>query len=322
MNRNMRKNKMFILTCVILSLIIVSMLYIVNLPTTSSPYEIAVIVPDSSDNSWKRVEEGMRQAAEIDNVNVNFVNTSDMYTLDDEKNLVLREIKNGADGVIVQFLESANTEKIISELSEGNHIELLMSDVSMYEKDSNNIHKILFDDALGAMTLTSQIFDDFGRDLRFKQIGIFAGNQRQKNMQIRLKTVQDILEKSGAIISWVVDGEEEEMNKQLNHVNQPSLLIGLDSFSLDAGIQYATETDLPLYGIGGSDKSVSALDEGILKSMIVPDSFMMGYYAIHSMYQKIHLNQNVKDKTIDFYTVTKDNMFSRRNEKILFPIGD
>ena len=102
----------------------------------------------------------------------------------------------------------------------------------------------------------------------------------------------------------------------------PNYVIGLNSVSLDSGIDFAKKYNIPLYGIGGSDQNVNALDEGIIQSMLVPDVFMMGYNSVQLMVQRIKFPHERKEKIIDFYTINKENMFSKQNESILFPIGD
>ena len=56
--------------------------------------------------------------------------------------------------------------------------------------------------------------------------------------------------------------------------------------------------------------------------MLVPDVFMMGYNSVQLMVQRIKFPHERKEKIIDFYTINKENMFSKQNESILFPIGD
>lgn len=317
----MKKNNLFFTTVTILSLLIVSMLYMLLYPRDDNPYMISVIVPNSSNNMWVRFEAGMRQASENDNVNINFVNTTEMKTLADQENLILNELKNGADGIIAQFIDSSNTESIISEIVEKSNLELL-SDADAYDIDARQMNKINMDDELVATTLTSQIFDELGRNLSFKRACIIAGIQNQNDLKIRLHTIKEILEKAGVSITNIVEGDTDAINEQLKYIDKPSFLIGLDSVSLDSAISYARDNHVPLYGIGCSDQSVSAMDNGIIHAMIVPDAYMMGYKAVHAMYRKLYLKQDKIETKIDFYVVNRDNMFTSRNSKILFPIGD
>ena len=39
-------------------------------------------------------------------------------------------------------------------------------------------------------------------------------------------------------------------------------------------------------------------------------------------YDKVTVSDERKEEIIDFFTINKENMFSKQNESILFPIGD
>lgn len=318
----MKKNKPFIITVLILSIVIMSTIFALSSPTVENIYEISVIVPNSSNNMWNRFESGVREAMDNENVIVNIVNTTDMETLADQKNLIDKEIRNGTDGLIVEFIASNDTEKVVDDIVSKTNLLLLNTKCAMYDIDLKKVDTVTLDDELIATTLTSQLFDQVGRDLRFKRVGILANNVDQYNMKKRLNTVEDILDHAGAKIDWVVSGSSSEMEEQLKFVDIPNYVIGLNSVSLDSGIDFAKKYNIPLYGIGGSDQNVNALDEGIIQSMLVPDVFMMGYNSVQLMVQRIKFPHERKEKIIDFYTINKENMFSKQNESILFPIGD
>lgn len=318
----MKKNNVFIITVVILSIVIMSTIFALHSPTIENVYEISVIVPNSSNNMWNRFESGVREAMDNENVIVNIVNTTGMETLADQKNLIDKEIRNGTDGLIVEFIASNDTEKVVDDIVSKTNLLLLNTKCAMYDIDLKQVDTVTLDDELIATTLTSQLFDQVGRDLRFKRVGILANNIDQYSMKRRLNTVEDILDHAGAKIDWIVSGSSSEMEEQLKFVDIPNYVIGLNSVSLDSGIDFAKKYNIPLYGIGGSDQNVNALDEGIIQSMLVPDAFVMGYNSVQLMVQRIKFPHERKEEIIDFFTINKENMFSKQNESILFPIGD
>ena len=57
----MKKNKPFIITVLILSIVIMSTIFALRSPTVENIYEISVIVPNSSNNMWNRFESGVRE---------------------------------------------------------------------------------------------------------------------------------------------------------------------------------------------------------------------------------------------------------------------
>lgn len=317
----MKNNRIFITGIVILAVLIASMFVLLQMPQTEKFYEISVIVPSSTNNRWQRFEAGMRQASNDFDVNVNFVNTSDTTDLSQQLSLIDQEIQNGTDAIVVEFVSSEGCEDAIHTYADTLPIELIETDVEMYDMDQSKINRITFDDAELSTSLTSQVFNENGRDLRYRKIGILAGNQNVESMQVRLETAKKILENAGASIEWCIWGSEDEMEEKIAEANDVSVVIALDSVSMQAGIAYAQDLDIPLYGIGCSDESVSAMDHGIISSMIVPEEFMLGYQCIKVMYEQLADHTEREDMTLGYNIVTKENMFSERNEYILFPIS-
>lgn len=318
----MKKNSIYISTLLVLSIIIVSMVYLLQLPQDNHDYDISVIVPHSNDAMWKRFEAGLREASDMYPVNVNFVNTMEVETSQQQLDVINEEIENGADGIVVQFMKSVDTEEVVTKIVERTQLELLGTDIAMYDMDRSKIDTVMVDDTLLATTLTSMIFDDLSRDLRFKRIGIMAGNVETENMQERLDVVSEILESAGAEIEWIVTGNQEEMLQKMQSVNLPSFIVGLDSYCVDAAIAYANSNHIGIYGIGCSDENVYELDQGVVKAMVVPDMYMAGYQCVQSMYRQLTFDMETTNIIIDFNTVNRENMFSKINENILFPIGE
>lgn len=317
----MKNNRIFITGIMILAIVITSMFILLQLPQTEKLYEISVIVPASANDQWQRFEAGMRQASGDFGINVNFVNTTDTMDITEQSQLIEKEIQNGTDGLIIQFVSSKGCEDIIHTYADILPIELIETDVEMYDLDQSKVNKVVFDDEELSTSLTSQVFDAIGRDLRYRRVGIIAGNQDQESMQIRLENTKEILENAGASITWCIEGTLEEMSQQIETAEDVSVIVGLDSESLEAGIAYAQENEIPLYGIGCSNEIVSAMDRGIIGSMIVPEDFMMGYYSVRMIYEQLSDHKDMEDMVLGYNVVTKENMFSDTNENILFPIS-
>ena len=55
--------------------------------------------------------------------------------------------------------------------------------------------------------------------------------------------------------------------------------------------------------------------------MIVPNEYTMGYLSLSkvAMYLNDHLYK-ITDSTVDYFTITKENLYSTENQKMIFPI--
>ena len=70
---------------------------------TAKLRQIHVIIENSNDNRWVQFIEGMKQAAEDQEVILTIVPTGHIETLSEEEAIVERAIANGSDGVIIQL---------------------------------------------------------------------------------------------------------------------------------------------------------------------------------------------------------------------------
>ena len=100
------------------------------------------------------------------------------------------------------------------------------------------------------------------------------------------------------------------------------VVAALDNDALESAADHTpsvAEGDSRLYGVGNSNKVIYDLDKGIIKSLIVPDEFTMGYQSVAQMAQYLQSRITpMEDPEVNFYLVTRDNIFSEGFETLLF----
>ena len=59
----------------------------------------------------------------------------------------------------------------------------------------------------------------------------------------------------------------------------------------------------------------------MIASLVVPNEFFMGYQCVKELAEKINYPQDngVTEDTVDFLSVTRENLYDRDTENILFP---
>ena len=102
---------------------------------TANLRQIHVIIENSNDNRWVQFIEGMKQAAEDQEVILTIVPTGHMETLSEEEAIIERAIANGSDGVIIQLCSSIGAASMLEKLNSRTNIELV--DENAYEVMSN-----------------------------------------------------------------------------------------------------------------------------------------------------------------------------------------
>ena len=63
------------------------------------------------------------------------------------------------------------------------------------------------------------------------------------------------------------------------------------------------------------------LDKGIIKSLVVPNEFNMGYQSVHTIAEQIKYKfSSAESTTVESLVINRQNLYDEENQKILFPI--
>lgn len=324
----MRKNKIYfgMLFLVLVSVTIWSAYEMLNVGRKGDPYAVSVIVNDSNNDRWLAMREGLEQAANGNNIDLNYVFSGKFASVQEELELIKREVKNGADGLIVQMVADGANSKELEQMVGQTEIVLLESDTQ-----PEGIYAWTGPDNIGlGKTLGEIILQDIGGEKIKKKIGIVCGNKKQLSVQQRLIGVEEALADTKADVLWSVSGDLEQMSKALSEkdlVRPVEVLIALGNDETELAVDYllAKESEgikrCLLYGIGCSEKAVYYLDQGRISSLVVPNEFNMGYLSIEQMARQLDSPlSEAKGQVINYLVVDRTNLYMEENQKILFPI--
>ena len=271
-------------------------------------YSVSVIVNDSNNDRWIAMREGLEQAAKDDDIQLNYVSTGVFASEDEEKALIEREVENGADGIIVQLVSSEDTYAVFEKIDSSVAVMLLETDAV-----SEGVYSVTAPDNLWiGEALAQTVLQDYGDSLSEKKIGILSGNQNQLSMQQRL-----------------LSGQGENLSSELvtKQADEPvDILITLGNAETETAVDYlqadtSYKRQFMIYGEGCSDKTVYYLDKGIIKSLVVPNEFNMGYQSVHTIAEQIKYKfSSAESTTVDSLVINRQNLYDEENQKTLFPI--
>ena len=254
---------------------------------TAKLRQIHVIIENSNDNRWVQFIEGMKQAAEDQEVILTIVPTGHIETLSEEEAIVERAIANGSDGVIIQLCSSIGAASMLEKLNSRTNIELV--DENAYEVMSNVVGVVSPDHKAIGETIANEAALFAEKPLEKCTIGVIRGSSAEK----------------------------------LAANETPDILVALDNAGLEVAGEYASsqEKDITVIGTGTSTKSIYYLDCGIVQSLVVPEDYMMGYQSVSDLADYIHRNRFLPlVRTIAHRTIHKDTLFAEENQEILFPV--
>lgn len=324
----MKRNKIYfgLLLFILVSITVWSALAMVNAGKEEEPYSVSVIVNDSNSDRWIAMREGLEQAAQDHNIELNYVSTGAIVDIDEEMALISREIERGADGIIAQMIDSNVNSESVEAIDSRVALMLLETDVTPEE-----VYTYIGPDNLAIGTsIAEAVKEDFGAGLDGKKIGILAGNQDQIAMQQRLEGLEAEFLDTGVELLWTIQGQSTETSADIILKQQTSpadIIVALGNSETEAAVDYLLTLppekgeDVCLYGAGCSEKAVYYLDKGVIQTLVVPNEFNMGYQSMAGMAKQLEYRlSEVESQTVNYLVVDRTNLYDEENQKILFPI--
>ena len=290
---------------------------------TANLRQIHVIIENSNANRWVQFIEGMKQAAEDQEIILTIVPTGHMETLSEEEAIIERAIANGSDGVIIQLCSSIGAASMLEKLNSRTNIELV--DENAYEVMSNVVGVVSPDHKAIGETIANEAALFAEKPLEKCTIGVIRGSSALSSMEQRMDGFTEALESLGGKTTWVLEqnGDAKDIKEKLAANETPDILVALDNAGMEAAGEYAStqENGIIVVGTGTSTKSIYYLDSGVVKSLVVPEDYMMGYQSVSDLADYIHRNRFLPlVRTIAHRTIHKDTLFAEENQEILFPV--
>lgn len=306
---------MFILIEAVLGTMVVLLAFVMlREKNEEQSYQISVVVENADDRQWFAFKYGLKMAAEDKGAEMVMVSTGASLSQEEEKKLIEEEIKNGADGVIVQPVSGEDTQQMLKKV--GNKAEIMLVDdiLSGIEK-----FPVIQTDAYAiGKTLVEELLKDYGGNLEGKTLGILNGKEGLKSSAEKEKGFIEALQGTGAEIVW----SDTQITENMPDVD---FVIALDDNSLRAAGEMAAANNLHgaiVYGIGNSTQSVYYLDMGIAECLVIPDTFNVGYQSLTELVNKLEKAfYEYENQEISYTVMRKENMFSKENQEVIFTMS-
>lgn len=324
----MKKSRIYfgLLLMGLIAVIIWSMIGMLSVGKKEEKYVVSVIVNDSNHDRWIAMRAGLEQAARDQGIELNYVSTGQFSNIGEEMQLIDRELEHGTDGLIVQMVDSAVDTDRMTDLSGRAAVMLIETDIM----PEGQFAYTGPDHAQIGIALAQTLTTDLGGDLAEKTVGILAGNQKQLGMKKRLESLKQELQNAQASIAWTVEGTqhvEELMFADCQKKHPVDILITLGNDETELAVDYLLSLDPQkekpclLYGVGYSEKVVYYLDQGVIRALVVPNEFHMGYQSLTALAEQLkYRTSKPVDQTIGYLVVDRMTLYDDDNQKILFPI--
>ncbi len=283
----------------------------------NEPRLVSVIVQNSDDSQWSAFRYGLKMAAQDQGMELFVVSTGDGMDLEEEMEVAQREIDRGADAVILQPAAGNEPQALLKKLEQRVPV-VLVESAAIKERDASVLPVVEPDHYAMGKALAEELLKDYNGKIDGKSFGIVTENAGSEAGMKRQKGVLDILRNAGAHISWFAQNSLESQPKV-------DVVLALDDGSLTAAAEYAAANNLHralVYGIGHSTEAVYYLDTGIVKCMVVPDAFYMGYQSMTQAAEYLHSYFYYgQDQTVSHTVIRRKELFSKKNQELLFTMS-
>lgn len=321
-----KDKKMFILIEAVLGTMVILLAFIMlREKNEEQSYQISVIVENADDKQWSAFKYGLKMAAEDKDIEMVMVNTGVSLSQEEERKLIEEEIKNGADGIIVQPMAGKDTQNMLKKI--GNKTETILIDDVLSEENEESEFPIVQPDAYAmGKTLAEELLKDYDGNLEGKTLGILARDGNFQSSFNKEKGFKETLQDTGAEILWSdVKKSEDEGNTFWVDKPEVDFIVALDDDSLTAAGEGAVANDLHgaiVYGIGNSTQAVYYLDTGAVECLVVPDTFNVGYQSLTELVNKFNRRlYKYSNPQISYTVMRKENLFSKENQEVIFTMS-
>lgn len=321
----MKKSRLFpaLVVSLIIAIMFLNGIMIRENGANTETIQIHAIIDNSSDNRWVQFIAGMRQAAEDQNVKLTVMPTGHFADLAEEKTMIDRSVRDGANGVILQLCDETDMHATLQNLYGQIYVELVNTgNEGMVENITGIVspdHKAI-GEALAAETL---VFAP--KAVENCTIGVVSGETSLGSSNQSMQGFLEAIEDYGIDVSWTLvqsDGSSN-LREMLENKKAPDILVAIDNAGLEAAGEYAASLEKPIavIGTGTSTKAIYYLDSGVVQSIVVPEDYMMGYQSVSDLADFIKKNTfTARIRTVEHRVIHQDTLFDEENQSILFPI--
>ena len=320
MNSKVKKILFPIIICSILLIFLFSQ----QIKTDKTEKIICITKNMDTDNGfWFSIMEGAKLAASEYEVELIIRGPKMEGDYLKQNQLILEAIKEKPDAIVLaaaDYKETTETAKLIV----SNHIKLVFIDSEVNEKIADSI--IATDNykagiRMGAV-MKSLINDGDEIGIISHVKGTSTAIDREEGIRMGLSDDSDRIVEIAYCNSDYKKAQELTADMLKKHPNI-TVIAGLNQYaSVGAGSvvkRLGLKDTIKIIGFDNAREQIKYLEEGIYEAIVIQKPFNMGYLGVESAIKLIR-GEKVKNEIDSGSTlITKDNMYSNLNQKLLFP---
>lgn len=319
----MKKTERNLLISVSLLLVLLFILSSTNLVLSEKKnqmYVLSVLVDDDNSKSWHNFRMGMDKAAEKWNADVSFVTLYDKGNLSQQKQLLERELENGAQGIILSPTDSAGMAAAVDALPPNIPVIAVAAGVN-----SPRVRSVIAAEPgvmgaeLGARIATAH------KTKGFSQIVEVSYRENRTDTVLLSESLHRALPDGIPVQQAILRNAQDldALMALLASQTTPTALVATDADTLLAVAEQAEErkqTNLSLYGVGWCEGLLRHLESGAISYVGVYSDYDLGYLSVETAVKVLTGEAVKKEYKVAQALIAGPRIHDKRYEMTLFPI--
>lgn len=321
------KLKWFMFFLLLFLILLISIVFYNKDLKNSDPIKIIYIAKNNEQEHvfWKSVSRGVSLAASEYNVNLLILSPEDENYIK-QNELIYQAIKEKPDAIILSAVNQQETYPAAKSIVD-NHIKLILVDSIVDENIADAVITTGNYQAgirMGA-SMKKWIAEDEYIGIINHQPGSSTAIEREDGIRMGLTTDKDKI-----IATYYASSDielAERYTKQLLEEYSNITVIATLSQSASIGAGRAVnalglEDTVKIFGFDNDKEQIKYLEEGIFEALLVQKPFNMGYLGVETAIKIINNENTVTEINTGSALITRENMYTRLNQKLLFPFMD
>lgn len=319
----MKKSKKINLIVLIILLILSFILLFCDLlfRDKNKTYQISVIASGKSNESFMILKEGAEQAALEMNANIRFLFLSKDNNEEEQIELIKRECDNKVDALLISPIETEDVAEVIEYAKKKIPVIIIQSSMNV----KSNINRVMCDEYKLGQDLAKETLNNISKN---KSIMIITSNDDSISHYERYNGILNVLDQNN--INYFISNVEDYIDYTvLNNIIEARNIGGIICVGREITENIAElkkksvsesndNSNILILGVGNTNKIISLLEEKIINATAVQNEFNIGYIAVKNAIEVNNGETVEKLKLIKSTVIESDDMYSPKNERILF----
>lgn len=287
-------------------------------------YNISIITRGKNSESLMIMRQGIDQAASEMNANISFVTLSEENSVDEQKELIEREINNKTDAIIIAPVDYEKMAEPIENAMKKIPVILIESTV----KSEKVLSSISCDNYKLGVSLGEEMTKVGNTKIN---VAIIKNNLECSSVKERYEGFMSVMKNTNnTCIFWEIsDGKQETYYNEAKNLlrdNDVDVVVTFDAGILeliaqakkDLGSVNEEKKSVQIYGIGSTSKIIYFLEEKVIDATAMQNEFNVGYLGVKNAVDTIN-GKHINNGTISSTVINTQNMYSENNQRLLFP---